>query len=81
MNTERTHKKQKEREEERERFNTKNKEQKNERDFTPNLHFALSFPTKNIEKYFEHHQILSFSRSKSDTKRVNFNQNRAQINL
>jgi len=68
MKQKHTHKKQKEREEERERFNTnrENKEPKNERDFN----FA-PFPQKKFEKYFEHHQILSFSRSKSHIKRVN----------
>lgn len=60
-----THKKQKEREEERERFNT-NREQRTEK--RKRFYFAKfrPFPQKKFEKkYFEHHQILSFSRSKS----------------
>ena len=73
-----THKKQKEREEERERFNT-NREQRTEKRKRFYAKFHISpFPTKKFEKYFEHHQILSFEASKSSINyRVNFNQNRA----
>lgn len=64
MKQKHTHTKSKKREKKRESvlILTENKETKNETRFYAKFR---PFQKKNFEKYFEHHQILSFSRSKS----------------